>query len=172
MKKKLIIPAICFLLTSSMNAGSIFAVTYSSIGDCDGGYGFTYGFQGSVPSAKLPEGLEWGGYLDINYFSLDDIKSLNDSIGYSGDFGLLLDYNFQKLSLPLDVYAGAGYGIGVLGDSNGYDGINYQAGMTYHFNEKHGFGIKYTHNNMDLILGELDGGLDMVMIYWDYKNKN
>ena len=98
MKKKIILVGMSLILTSSMSAGAIYGLTSSSMGDSDSGYGLSYGIQGSVPSTKLPDGLEWGGYGDANYFSLGDIKSLNDPIGYSVDFGLLLDYNFQKLN--------------------------------------------------------------------------
>jgi hypothetical protein len=166
MKKRLNLFILSTILTTTLQAGSMnYGITSSKFADGDRGYGFEMGTDWFFYRPKNLNGFGVGFAGDMTYFTLGDIESIDDDAGML--INLDLTTGFEKNNIS--GYIGVGYGVGMVG-STGFDGLNYQASLSYDFNEKSGIGIKYNHNDCDINdLGLLTVDLDIVSIYYKHK---
>jgi len=151
-------------LTAALQADISFGITQATFADGDPGYGFNMSTEWSFYSPEAAKGLQIGMVMDMGYFTLGEVKNLNDDAGLLVDLDLLASYSFAEHGAPLRLYTGIGYGLGIIG-SDAYDGLNYQAGAEYNFGDSWGMGLKYIHNDADLSLAGVDTDLDIYVLY-------
>jgi hypothetical protein len=168
---KLLLVAVSLVVASSLHAGMSFGLSSTQFGDTDSEVGFTLGVDSTFYEPESIAGVGIGLYFDVDYYGMEDVKSIDESInaGTNVDAGLLVNYTFNQKIFPVEAYAGVGYGGGLLGSNLSYDGLNYQAGATFNINERHGVGVRYKHNDMELSVGDIDDGLDIISLYWRYE---
>ena len=151
-------------LTAALHADISFGITQATFADGDPGYGFNMSTEWSFYKPEAVKGLQIGMVMDMGYFTLGEVKNLNDDAGLLVDLDLLGSYSFAEQGAPLRLYTGIGYGLGIIG-SDAYDGLNYQAGAEYNFGDSWGMGLKYIHNDADLSLANVDTDLDIYVLY-------
>ncbi len=162
--KRLVLAGLGLVFTTSLQAGVMYGISSTKLGNGDSQYGFEMDYRYVFYQPEKLQGLGIGAYGGMDYFTIDDMHSLDDDAGMLVNVGLLTSYAFKRA----DIYAGVGYGAGKIGEA-GYKGLNYQVGTTFHINEKHGVGIKYKHNKVDLDLeGDSSDKLDIFTLYWEY----
>jgi hypothetical protein len=168
MKTKFKLILLSSILANSLQAGANYGIISSKFADGDSGYGVTIGVDDFFYQPENLNGFGIGYAGDMNYFSIGDIKGIDDDMGFDINLDLIAGYSKDKVT----TFVGIGYGTGVVG-SEGFDGINYQASLSYDITENSGIGIKYNHNDCDLAIGkDSTVDLDMISIYYKYtKNK-
>jgi hypothetical protein len=157
--KLFIVGALC---ASSLQASSItYGITSADFAKNGSNAGFSFGIQKLFYKPQKLNGFGIGAIIGSDYFTLDKISGLDDDMGLLINTDLLLGYSYKKVTLLV----GLGYGLGQVG-SETFKGRNYLGALEYNFTDKHGIGIKYKNNAVDLTIGGKSDDLEITSIYY------
>lgn len=115
-------------------------------------------------------GLRMGWNIGFEYYTLGEVKSLNDSAGYNVDGMIIGGYSFdEKFNIPMTLLGGVGYAAGQIGSDYNH-GLTYKATALLSLSDSFGVGVQYKHVDLSVVtaIDSFDSGLDIASAYMSF----